>query len=96
MKATWNGVVLAESDATITINDKLYFPSDSVHREYFVPSDTTETTELGTAIHYSIMSDGLESLDAAITYEKPLPEAITRVGVDFTNYVTFSGEVEVS
>lgn len=95
MKAIWNGAVLAESDATVTLNGAVYFPSDSVHREYFVPSDTSEKTDLGTATHYTVMVEGLECVDGAWTYEKPTPEAIESVGTDFTDYVAFGSDVEV-
>ena len=96
MKAVWNGTVLAESEATVTINEAVYFPSDSVHREYFVPSDTTEKTELGVATHYTLMVEGLECVDGAITYEKPAAEVVEAVGTDFSNYVAFGSDVEVS
>ncbi len=96
MKAVWNGEVLAESDATITIGGDIFFPADAVHREYFVPSDTTETTDLGVTTRYTIMTEGLECIDAATTYERPAPEAIQKIGTDFSNYVSFGSDVEVS
>ena len=38
-KATWNGVVLAESDRCEPVEGNYYFPPDSIHREHFRPSD---------------------------------------------------------
>ena len=96
MKAVWNGEVLAESNETINIEGVVFFPAEAVHREYFVPSDTTETTGLGVATHYTVMTEGLECIDAAKTYEKPTPEAIETIGTDFTNFITFGSDVEVS
>ena len=40
MRATWNGAVLAESDATVIVEGNHYFPPDSLNREYFSDSDT--------------------------------------------------------
>ena len=42
-KAIWNGVVLAESDATIVIEGNHYFPPDAVKREYLVETQTHTT-----------------------------------------------------
>ncbi len=39
-KATWNGVVLAESDDTVIVEGNHYFPADSVHWDRFESSDT--------------------------------------------------------
>ena len=36
MKATWNGAVLAESDATVVVEGNHYFPKASINCEYFV------------------------------------------------------------
>ena len=40
MKATWNGALLAASDATIVVEGNHYFPPDSVRREHFRDSAT--------------------------------------------------------
>ncbi|CAN5686407.1 hypothetical protein BH10CHL1_BH10CHL1_09020 [soil metagenome] len=37
--ATWNGVVLAESDQTVIVEGNHYFPPDSIQSEHFRPSD---------------------------------------------------------
>ena len=34
MKATWNGVTLAESDDTVVVEGNHYFPEASLKREY--------------------------------------------------------------
>ena len=46
MRATWNGTVLAESDATVVVEGNHYFPSADVHAEYFEPSDTHDGVPL--------------------------------------------------
>ena len=43
MKATWENMVLAESDKTIVIEGNHYFPPDSVKKEYFRASDKHST-----------------------------------------------------
>lgn len=96
MKAVWNGAVIAESDDTITIEGNEYFPPESVHREYLVPSDTSYTsTWKGECTYYSLMVDGEENKDMAWSYENPLPSAIEKTGTDFTNYMAFWRGVEV-
>jgi len=96
MKAVWNGAVIAESDETLTIEGNEYFPPDSVHREYLVPSDTPYTCPWkGECTYYSLMVEDGENKDMAWTYENPLPAAIEKVGQDFTNYMAFWRGVEV-
>ena len=43
-KARWQGVVLADSDATIIIEGNHYFPPDSLDRQYFQESPTDTST----------------------------------------------------
>jgi uncharacterized protein (DUF427 family) len=43
MKAEWNGVVIAESDAVVTVEGNAYFPPSSVKMEYFSSSSTEST-----------------------------------------------------
>ncbi len=38
MKATWNNIVLAESDDTIVVEGNHYFPPEALHKEYFKTS----------------------------------------------------------
>jgi len=35
IRATWNGAVLAESDATVVVEGNHYFPAADVHDEFF-------------------------------------------------------------
>ena len=37
-KATWNGVVIAESDDTVVVEGNHYFPHDAIKKEYYKPS----------------------------------------------------------
>lgn len=72
MRALWNGVVVAESDATVVVEGNHYFPPASLNREYFVDSDThTVCPWKGTASYYSITVDGQTNVDAAWVYPTP-------------------------
>ncbi len=71
-KATWNGVVLAESDKTEVVEGNQYFPADSVKREYFKETDTHTTCPWkGLASYYTIEVNGKENKDAAWYYPAP-------------------------
>ena len=72
MRATWNGAVLAESDATVIVEGNHYFPPDSLNREYFSDSDThTVCPWKGIASYYSVTVDGQVNEDAAWVYPQP-------------------------
>jgi uncharacterized protein (DUF427 family) len=75
-KAMWHGEVIAESNDTVTVEGNLYFPEDSVRREYVRPSATTSTCPWkGTARYYTVAVDGIENEDAAWYYPDPKPAA---------------------
>ncbi len=76
MKATWNGVVLAESDKTIVIEGNHYFPADTVNRQYFRNSSTHTTCPWkGEASYYDVVVDGQVNKDAAWYYSETKPTA---------------------
>lgn len=55
MKATWNGVVLAESDNTVVLEGNAYFPPDSLHTQYFTQSAHTSVCPWkGVASYYNL------------------------------------------
>jgi uncharacterized protein (DUF427 family) len=69
MKATWNGVVLAESERTEVVEGNHYFPPDTINEQHFKPSDThTICPWKGTASYYTVAVDGKENPDAAWFY----------------------------
>ncbi len=72
MKATWNGVTLAESDNTVVVENNQYFPIDSLNKQYFSDSNTHTTCPWkGVASYYSIEVDGKTNPDAAWYYPEP-------------------------
>lgn len=91
-KATWNGVVIAESDDTIVVEGNHYFPASSVHREYLQPSSkSTVCPWKGTASYYTLTVNGKTNRDAAWFYTSPRPAATNIAGrVAFWRGVTVS------
>ena len=76
MKATWNGVTLAESDQTVVVEGNHYFPAESINRNYLVESDTHTTCPWkGEASYYTIVAGERENKDAAWYYPAPKPAA---------------------
>ena len=71
-RATWNGVVVAESDDIVIVEGNAYFPESSLKREYFKATDThTSCAWKGTASYYSLEVDGKTISDAAWYYARP-------------------------
>ena len=91
-KAIWNDAVLAESDTYETVEGNIYFPSDSINREYFKDSDTHSTCFWkGKASYYHVEVNGKMNKDAAWYYPEPKEAA-----KEIKNYVAFWKGVEVS
>jgi uncharacterized protein (DUF427 family) len=71
-RATWNGAVLAESERFEEVEGNVYFPPDTIRREYFRESPThTVCPWKGTASYYSVTVDGETNADAAWYYPEP-------------------------
>ena len=71
-KAEWNGVVIAESDDTVIVENNHYFPIESVRADVLRPSSTNTVCRWkGTASYYSIEVDGETNADAAWFYPEP-------------------------
>lgn len=92
MKATWNGVTLAESDKTVVVEGNHYFPPDSLNREFFAPSDHhTECGWKGTASYYHIDAAGRRNENAAWFYP-----ATKDAAKNIEGYVAFWRGVQVT
>ena len=75
-KATWEGVVLAESDNCVVVEGNQYFPADSIHSGYFKPAaNTTICPWKGTAHYYDIEVNGQRNPSAAWYYPDPTAAA---------------------
>ncbi|MGD2153703.1 MAG: DUF427 domain-containing protein [Gemmatimonadales bacterium] len=74
--ARWNGIVLAESDTYEFLEGNVYFPPQSLNREYFRESDHSTTCPWkGEASYFDIVVDGQTNRDAAWYYPEPSDEA---------------------
>jgi uncharacterized protein (DUF427 family) len=72
IRATWNGAVLAESDATVVVEGNHYFPPADVRAEFFESSGTrTVCPWKGTASYRTVVVDGSRNEDAAWYYPEP-------------------------
>lgn len=90
-KATWNGVILAESDQTKVVEGNHYFPPDAINRAYFRESNHhTVCSWKGTASYYDIAVDGQTNQNAAWYYPEPSPAA-----KNITGYIAFWKGVQV-
>lgn len=79
MRATWNRVVLADSDDTVVVEGNHYFPADALKPEHFRDSDTTSFCPWkGTANYYHVVVDGQVNSNAAWVYRTP-KEAAKRI-----------------
>ena len=72
MKATWHGALLAESDATIVVENNHYFPPESIRREHFRESETHSVCPWkGVASYFDIVAGNAINRDAAWYYPTP-------------------------
>ena len=72
MKATWNDIVLAESDDTVVVEGNHYFPPESLNKDYFKKSEHTTTCPWkGKASYYSVVANGDRNENAAWAYPSP-------------------------
>ena len=77
-KATWNGAVLAESDAAKVqiVEGNVYFPPAAADRTYLRESRTTSICGWkGTASYYDVVVGEAANKNAAWVYRDPKPEA---------------------
>ncbi|GAC1320247.1 MAG: DUF427 domain-containing protein [Thermoleophilaceae bacterium] len=92
MKAVWNDVTIAQSDATLVIEGNHYFPAESVQREYLRPSMMRSVCPWkGLARYYTVEANGERNVNAAWSYPQPWPWIRKIKG-----YVAFWNGVEVN
>ncbi len=72
MKATWNGVTIAESDDTVIVEGNHYFPEVALKREYMSFSNHRSSCPWkGQAHYYSLMVNGEMNENAVWYYPEP-------------------------
>ncbi len=92
MKAIWNNQVIAESDATVIIENNHYFPLESVNKEFLTPSETHTTCPWkGEASYYTVAVNDKINKDAVWFYPDPKPAA-----AQIKNHVAFWKGVQIS
>ena len=92
IRATWNGVVVAESNDTVVVEENHYFPESDVRAEYLEPSRThTICPWKGEASYRSVVVDAKRNDDAAWFYPEPFDAA-----KEITDRVAFWRGVEVA
>jgi uncharacterized protein (DUF427 family) len=99
MKAVLNGAVIAEADKNdlISIEGNWYFPPSSVRDGVLEKSPTPYTCPWkGACQYYTVTAGDSVSPDAAFAYPTPFASAIDRVGKDFSGYVAFWKDVQVT
>jgi uncharacterized protein (DUF427 family) len=75
MRATCNGVVITESDHTVTLEGRKYLPStDGDHRHVEPSSHRSTCCWKGRASYFDVVADGQRGKDAAWFY--PAPSAV--------------------
>lgn len=89
--AVWRDTVLAESDNTISVDGKRYFPPEDVNWQ-FLSSSEKETVCLwkGRAGYYDVDVDGQLKRDAAWVYPDPSPAA-----AELKDHVAFARGVKL-
>ena len=92
MKATWNDVVLADSQDTVVVEGNHYFPMESLDRQFFNNSNKQTTCHWkGVAHYYDLAVNGSTNEAAAWFYPSPKTEAS-----HITNRVAFWKGVKVT
>ena len=90
-KAIWNDAVLAESNTFEKVEGNIYFPLETIKKEYFKKSDTHSVCFWkGRASYYDIEVNGKTNKDAAWYY--PVPESKAE---NIKGHVAFWKDVEV-
>ena len=92
MKATWNGVVIAESDDIVTLEGNHYFPRASLNDAYTTFSNhRSSCVWKGQAQWLSLFVNGEMKPDAVWFYPEP-----TEAAQEITGRVAFMPGVEIS
>jgi uncharacterized protein (DUF427 family) len=90
-RAIWEGELIAETDSYETVDGNVYFPMDSLTKEYFRDSNTHTTCGYkGVASYFSVEVNGKLNKDCAWYYPTP-KSGYTHI----TNYVGFWKGVQV-
>jgi len=71
-----NGTTIASADSYEVVEGNIYFPPESLNKDYFNTTEThTKCPWKGNASYYTIEVDGKELKDAAWYYPQPFEKA---------------------
>lgn len=91
MRATWNGVTIADSDETILLEGNHYFPPDSIDWDHLSATRMRSVCPWkGLARYYTVTASEQEGRNVAWSYPHPWPW-IRKI----RGHVAFWGGVEV-
>ncbi len=91
-RATWNGALIAESDACVVVEGNHYFPREAVRAEHLRPSEHhTVCGWKGTASYYDVVVGGQVNRNAAWYYPDP-----TLAAAQIAGRIAFWHGVEVT
>ena len=91
-RATWRGLVLADSEDTVVVEGNHYFPRSALREDVLRPSErTTHCPWKGEASYYSLEHEGARSDDAVWYYPQP-----SEAAAQIRDRVAFWKDVEVS
>lgn len=72
VRATWNGVVIAESSETILVEGNHYFPAESIRPGVLEPSRRrSRCFWKGEASYFHVVAEGKRRTNAAWKYAEP-------------------------
>lgn len=75
-RASWNGMVIADSASTVVVEGNHYFPREAVAEGVLLDSATRTTCGWkGEASYFHVVVEGMENRDACWTYLDPKPAA---------------------
>ena len=90
-RATWNGVVLAQTSRPVLLEGNVYFPPDDVRHQYLARTRAWSVCPWkGLARYYTVRAAGAENKNAAWYYPHSSPLARK-----IKNHVAFWHEVQV-
>jgi uncharacterized protein (DUF427 family) len=99
MKAIWKDKIIAEApkEELIYIEGNWYFPPAKVNKQYLKESSTPYTCPWKGECQYFSVGEGDDwSQDSAFSYPEPKPSAIDIVKKDFSGYVAFWRDIQVT
>lgn len=91
VRAVFNGSVVAETEDYEEVEGNVYFPPESIKKEFFTASNLKTTCPWkGLASYYSVNVDGQEVNDVAWYYPAP-SDAASKI----KDYVAFYPQVKI-